>query len=68
MGRVTLAVRDNATTAAAYTVRPAIVKLRTFALSGAIAGLGGALLAGVAQRVSFADSRFAVEVRCCSCR
>ncbi|MET0907921.1 MAG: ATP-binding cassette domain-containing protein [Ilumatobacteraceae bacterium] len=60
VGRVTLAVRDNATTAAAYTVRPAIVKLRTFALSGAIAGLGGGLLAGVAQRVSFADPRFAV--------
>ncbi len=60
VGRVTLAVRDNATTAAAYTVRPAIVKLRTFALSGAIAGLGGGLLAGVAQRVSFADSRYAV--------
>ena len=60
VGRVTLAVRDNATTAAAYTVRPAIVKLRTFALSGAIAGLGGGLLAGVAQRVSFADARYAV--------
>ena len=60
VGRVTLAVRDNATTAAAYTVRPATVKLRTFALSGAIAGLGGGLLAGVAQRVSFADSRYAV--------
>ena len=60
VGRVTLAVRDNSTTASAYTVRPAIVKLRTFALSGAIAGLGGGLLAGVAQRVSFADSRYAV--------
>jgi ABC-type branched-subunit amino acid transport system ATPase component/ABC-type branched-subunit amino acid transport system permease subunit len=60
VGRVTLAVRDNATTAAAYTVRPAIVKLRTFALSGAIAALGGGLLAGVAQRVSFADTRYAV--------
>ncbi|MET0163878.1 MAG: ABC transporter permease, partial [Vicinamibacterales bacterium] len=60
VGRVTLAVRDNSTTAAAYTVRPSVVKLRTFALSGAIAGLGGGLLAGVAQRVSFADSRFAV--------
>ena len=60
VGRVTLAVRDNSTTAAAYTIRPAIVKLRTFALSGAIAGLGGGLLAGVAQRVSFADDRYAV--------
>jgi ABC-type branched-subunit amino acid transport system ATPase component/ABC-type branched-subunit amino acid transport system permease subunit len=60
VGRVTLAVRDNSTTAAAYTVRPAVVKLRTFALSGAIAGLGGGLLAGVAQRVSFADPRYAV--------
>jgi len=60
VGRVTLAVRDNPTTAAAYTVRPGLVKLRAFALSGAIAGLGGGLLAGVAQRVSFADDRYAV--------
>ena len=61
VGRVTIAVRDNADTAAAYTVRPAVAKLRAFALSGFIAGLGGGLLAGVAQQVQFSDSRFLVD-------
>ncbi len=61
VGRVTLAVRDNDVSAAAYTIRPTVVKLRSFALSGAIAALGGALLAGVAQRMSFGDGRFLVE-------
>ena len=61
VGRVTLAVRDNDISAAAYSIRPAVVKLRSFALSGAIAALGGALLAGVAQRLSLGDGRFLVE-------
>ena len=59
-GRVTLAVRDNPTSAAAYTVRPAAVKLRAFALSGWIAGLGGALLAGALQQISLTDANFLV--------
>ena len=61
VGRVTIAVRDNDVSAAAYTIRPAVVKLRSFALSGAIAALGGALLVGVSQRFSFGDGRFLVE-------
>ena len=60
VGRVTLAVRDNPITAAGYTVRPAVAKLRAFALSGGIAGLGGALLAGVGSRVDPQDWRFLV--------
>ena len=61
VGRVTIAVRDNPTTAAGYTVRPAVAKLRAFALSGAIAGIGGAFLAGCAQQISFSDQRFLVD-------
>ncbi len=61
VGRVTVAVRDNPASAAAYTIRPAVAKLRAFALSGAIAGVGGGLLAGSSQQIGFADSRFLVD-------
>lgn len=61
VGRVTIAVRDNEASAASYTVRPAFGKIRTFALSGFIAGLGGALLAASFQQISLADSPFSVE-------
>ena len=62
VGRVTIAVRDNPDTAASYTVRPSAAKLRAFALSGFIAGLGGGLLAGASQQISFGLSPFVVEV------
>ena len=55
-----IAVRDNADAAASYTVRPALTKLRAFALAGFIAGLGGALLAGPPRPISFSDSPFVV--------
>lgn len=61
VGRVTVAVRDNPNTAAAYTVAPTATKLRAFALAGGIAGLGGGLLAGIAEQISFSDTRFLVE-------
>jgi ABC-type branched-subunit amino acid transport system ATPase component/ABC-type branched-subunit amino acid transport system permease subunit len=51
VGRTTIAVRDNPTTAAAYTVSPARTSLRVFALAGGLAGLGGALLGGSLQSV-----------------
>lgn len=47
VGRRWLAVRDNATAAAAYGVSPTRVKLQAFAVSGVVAGMGGALLAGL---------------------
>jgi ABC-type branched-subunit amino acid transport system ATPase component/ABC-type branched-subunit amino acid transport system permease subunit len=61
VGRTTIGVRDNADTAAAYTVSPTMTKLRAFALSGAIAGLGGALLAGAVQAVPFTQRFYLVE-------
>ena len=51
VGRSTIAVRDNPETASAYTLSASRIKLRTFALSGGIAGLGGALLAANIQAV-----------------
>jgi ABC-type branched-subunit amino acid transport system ATPase component/ABC-type branched-subunit amino acid transport system permease subunit len=58
VGRVTIAVRDNPVTAAAYTVRPALVKLRSFALSGFLAGFGGAVLAAIGEGFRMGDTRF----------
>jgi ABC-type branched-subunit amino acid transport system ATPase component/ABC-type branched-subunit amino acid transport system permease subunit len=58
VGRTTIGVRDNAATAAAYTVSATRVKLRAFALAGGIAGLGGALLAAAGQSVPYTDKYF----------
>jgi ABC-type branched-subunit amino acid transport system ATPase component/ABC-type branched-subunit amino acid transport system permease subunit len=61
IGRTTLAVRDNADTAAAYSSSAVRTKLRAFALAGGIAGLGGALLAGALQSVPYTERFFRVE-------
>lgn len=61
VGRSTIAVRDNAETAAAYTVAPARVKLRAFALAGGIAAFGGALLGALVVNVPLQDRFFTVE-------
>jgi ABC-type branched-subunit amino acid transport system ATPase component/ABC-type branched-subunit amino acid transport system permease subunit len=60
VGRITIAVRDNADTAAAYTVAAARTKLTAFALAGAIAGFGGAILAGAVQSVPYGQRFFLV--------
>jgi len=60
-GRSTIAVRDNPTGAAAFTVSPFRTKVVAFALSGGIAGLGGALLAGAAGSVPLTERFFQVE-------
>lgn len=44
IGRTLLAVRDNETTAAAYTISPTRAKLIAFAVSGGVAALAGGLL------------------------
>ena len=54
VGRSIMAVRDNESAAAAYRVRPAWEKIRAFALAGALAGMGGALLSGAYANVAFA--------------
>jgi ABC-type branched-subunit amino acid transport system ATPase component/ABC-type branched-subunit amino acid transport system permease subunit len=47
VGLAILAVRDNEPAASAVTLSPATVKLTAFGLSGALAGLAGALLGGL---------------------
>ena len=49
-----MAVRDNENAAAAFRVRPAWEKIRAFAIAGALAGMGGALLSGAYANVAFA--------------
>jgi ABC-type branched-subunit amino acid transport system ATPase component/branched-subunit amino acid ABC-type transport system permease component len=61
VGRSTVAVRDNAERAAAYTVEPTRVKLRAFALAGGIAAFGGALLGALVTNVPLQDRFFTVE-------
>jgi ABC-type branched-subunit amino acid transport system ATPase component/ABC-type branched-subunit amino acid transport system permease subunit len=60
IGRTTIAVRDNADRAAAYTVGTASTKLRAFAIAGFLAGLGGALLSGALESVPYTEQYFVV--------
>lgn len=52
IGRSMIGVRDNADSAAAYTVSPARTKLQAFALAGGIAGFAGALLGALFVTIS----------------
>lgn len=52
IGRSFIAVRDNEGAASAYTVTPTRAKLTAFALAGGLAGIAGALLAGVNENVN----------------
>ena len=60
IGRTTIAVRDNADTAAAYTVGATATKIRAFAVAGGLAGLGGALIAGAVESIPFTERYFLV--------
>jgi len=53
VGRSIMAVRDNENAASAFMVRPAWEKIRAFSIAGALAGVGGALLAGAYANVEF---------------
>ena len=63
-----IAVRDNERAAAAFTVSPTRAKLTAFAISGAMCGLAGGLLAGLF--VQFAATSFPVDtsIRWCPSR
>ncbi len=61
VGRAMIGVRDNSEAAASYTLSPARTRIRAFALAGAIAGLGGALLAGVIESVPYNQEFFLVN-------
>lgn len=59
IGRSIIAVRDNATAAASFTLSPAMAKLTAFALAGALASLAGALLGSL--RLQFGAEAFPPE-------
>ena len=61
VGRAMIGVRDNPDVAASYTVSPGGVRLKAFALAGALAGLGGALLAGSIESVPYGQEFFLVN-------
>jgi ABC-type branched-subunit amino acid transport system ATPase component/ABC-type branched-subunit amino acid transport system permease subunit len=61
IGRAMIGVRDNPDVAASYTVSPRGVRLKAFALAGALAGLGGALLAGSIESVPYGQEFFLVN-------
>jgi len=58
--RSIIATRDNSSAAAAVTVAPVLVRLQAFALAGALAGLGGALLGGALQSIPLTGHTFQV--------
>lgn len=59
VGRAIIAVRENDRAAAALTVSPAATKLTAFAISGGLAAVAGALLAGA--HVQFGPDLFGPE-------
>jgi ABC-type branched-subunit amino acid transport system ATPase component/ABC-type branched-subunit amino acid transport system permease subunit len=58
IGRMIIGVRENELAAAAYTVSPARAKLTAFAVAGAIAGLGGALLGALVETIGYQERFF----------
>ena len=61
IGRGAIAVRDNIEAASAYTVSSTRMKLSAFAMAGGIVGLGGAVLAGLAQNIPITERFFTVD-------
>ena len=61
MGRAAIALRDNRAAARGYGVAPTATLLRSFALAGVIAGLGGGLLAGVIDSVPIQGRFYGVD-------
>jgi ABC-type branched-subunit amino acid transport system permease subunit/ABC-type branched-subunit amino acid transport system ATPase component len=59
IGRSLIAVRDNETNAAAFTISPMRMKLTALGVSGALAGLAGGLIAGL--RVQFGADAFSPD-------
>src|SRR6478672_2480090 len=55
IGRSMIAVRDNADSAAAYTISPGRVKLQAFAVAGGLAGFGGTLLGALLSTITVTE-------------
>ena len=63
VGRALMAVRDNESSAAAFTIAPRATKLSAFALAGGLAGFAGALLMALLTNAEPTSSRST-----CRCR
>src|SRR5580658_9281824 len=61
IGRTIIGVRENENAAAALTVSPMKAKLTAYSVSGFIAGLGGAILGGLAVTIGYTESFFTVD-------
>jgi ABC-type branched-subunit amino acid transport system ATPase component/ABC-type branched-subunit amino acid transport system permease subunit len=61
IGRTIIGVRENEPAASAFSVSPTRAKLTAFAVAGFVAGLGGAILGGVAVTIGYADRFFRIE-------
>jgi len=61
IGRTIVGVRENENAAAALTVSPIKAKLTAYSVSGFIAGLGGAILGGLAVTIGYTESFFTVD-------
>jgi ABC-type branched-subunit amino acid transport system ATPase component/ABC-type branched-subunit amino acid transport system permease subunit len=55
VGRAIIAVRENESAASSATLSPALAKLTAFAVSGAVAGIGGALFGGLLVQLRATD-------------
>lgn len=61
IGRTIIGVRENEPAASALTVSPTRARLTAFAVSGFVAGLGGAILGGVVVTIGFSERFFTVD-------
>lgn len=61
VGRTIVGVRENEDAASALTVSPMKAKLTAYSVSGFIAGLGGAILGGLAVTIGYTESFFTVD-------
>jgi ABC-type branched-subunit amino acid transport system ATPase component/ABC-type branched-subunit amino acid transport system permease subunit len=63
-GRALVALRDNEDAARAFTIPATVRKLQAFAISGVIAGLGGALYAFAVQNIEAGlfESQYSIDV------
>jgi ABC-type branched-subunit amino acid transport system ATPase component/ABC-type branched-subunit amino acid transport system permease subunit len=61
IGRRMIGVRENESGAAALTISPTRSKLTGFALAGFVAGLGGAILGGVVERIGYLNLFYRVD-------
>ncbi|MCU1456693.1 MAG: transporter related [Actinomycetia bacterium] len=61
IGRRIIGVRENEPAASAFTVSPRRSRLTAFAVSGFVAGLGGAILGGLVVTIGFSERFFTVQ-------